>query len=233
MNELLFLLVIFGANVVQALTGFAGTLLSMPLSIRLVGVDSARIILNFVSLFGSVYIMIADRKNINFAAIRKALPWLLAGMVLAPVIYKVVDTTLLIYVYGAVIIGISLWKMFVHVQWKVPPAAVRLLVLLSGVAQGLFASGGPFLVVYMSSHTNGKSEFRTTICTVWVLLCTIFVFQNYTLITTRDLQLSALAMLPLLFSLVLGNIIHKKISQEKFMKVAYALLLVSGVSSFL
>lgn len=233
MNEVLLMLVIFGANIVQALTGFAGTLLSMPLSIKLVGVDSARIILNFIALFGSIYIMIIDRKNINVKAITKAAPWLLAGILLAPVIYSSIDVQLLIFVYGIVIILISLWKMFVHVQLHVPEPLVYLLVLLSGIAQGLFASGGPFLVVYMASHTKGKSEFRTTICTVWVLLCTIFIFQNFSSITAYDFNLSMIALFPLLASLILGNLIHKKISQEKFMKVAYVLLLFSGISIFI
>ena len=233
MEEILLLLVVFGTNVVQALTGFAGTLLAMPLSIKLVGIDTARIVLNFVSLFGSAYIMIVDRKNINWKAIKVAAPWLLAGMIAAPVIYSVIDTEAIIYIYGAAIILISLWKMFVKVQLNLPEAAVYLLVTLAGIAQGLVASGGPFLVVYMSGHTGNKSEFRTTICTVWVFLCSIFVFQNHQMITTYDLQLSALTMLPLFVSLVLGNLIHKKISQEKFMKVAYVLLLFSGISSFL
>lgn len=232
MKEFLLLLVVFGANVVQALTGFAGTLLAMPLSIKLVGVDSARIILNFVALFGSAYIIATDRKNINWAAIRTAAPGLLAGMLLAPVVYAAADTETLIYVYGVVIIGISLWKMFAKVQLPMPWWAAYLLVVLAGLAQGLFASGGPFLVVYMSTHTRGKTEFRTTICAVWVLLCTIFVFQNHASITAADLRLSAMTMVPLFFSLVLGNLIHKKISQDKFMKIAYFLLLISGISNF-
>ena len=128
MEEILLLLVVFGANVVQALTGFAGTLLSMPLSIKLVGIDTARIVLNFVSLFGSAYIMIVDRKNINWKAIKVAAPWLLAGMIAAPVIYSAIDTESIIYIYGAAIILISLWKMFVKVQMKLPEVTVYLLV---------------------------------------------------------------------------------------------------------
>ena len=233
MNGILLMLVIFGSNVVQAFTGFAGTLLAMPLCIKLVGVDSARFILNFVALFANLYIMIVDRKNINVKAIFKAAPWLLIGVLLAPFIYSAVNTEALIYVYGVVIILISLWKLFVNVEFHVPQPVVYLLVLLAGIAQGLFASGGPFLVVYMASHTNGKSEFRATICTVWVFLCSIFIFQNFSAITPYDFKLSMISLAPLLVSMIIGNVIHKKISQEKFMKISYILLLISGISIFL
>lgn len=53
MKMIIFFLVLFGANVIQAITGFAGTLLAMPVSMQLIGVLEAKVILNimaFVSL---------------------------------------------------------------------------------------------------------------------------------------------------------------------------------------
>ena len=43
MKELLFLLVLFVSNVIQAITGFAGTVLAMPPSVYLLGLDHAKI----------------------------------------------------------------------------------------------------------------------------------------------------------------------------------------------
>lgn len=42
MKELLFLLVLFVSNVIQAITGFAGTVLAMPPSVYLLGLDHAK-----------------------------------------------------------------------------------------------------------------------------------------------------------------------------------------------
>ena len=36
MRNILFLIILFTANVIQAITGFAGTLLAMPLSMMLI-----------------------------------------------------------------------------------------------------------------------------------------------------------------------------------------------------
>ena len=46
MAEYLFVLIVFLANVVEGITGFAGTMLAMPAAMLLVGVDEAKIILN-------------------------------------------------------------------------------------------------------------------------------------------------------------------------------------------
>ena len=43
MKELLFLLVLFVSNVIQAITGFAGTVLAMPPSVYLLGLDHAKV----------------------------------------------------------------------------------------------------------------------------------------------------------------------------------------------
>ena len=47
-REILFFLILFGANLIQAITGFAGTLLAMPPSMQLLGVDEAKSVLKTV-----------------------------------------------------------------------------------------------------------------------------------------------------------------------------------------
>ena len=51
MDKLCLLFVILFTNMVQTISGFAGTMLAMPVSILLVGITDAKIILNTVGLF--------------------------------------------------------------------------------------------------------------------------------------------------------------------------------------
>ena len=60
----LFLLVVFLTNVIQCITGFAGTVLAMPFSVLLVGYDAARPVLNLLGLLASVYVAAAGRRHI-------------------------------------------------------------------------------------------------------------------------------------------------------------------------
>ena len=63
-KEILILLVIFFANVVEAVSGFAGTMLAMPFAIVLVGIKEAKVILNVVAVFVSLSIDVKNYHNI-------------------------------------------------------------------------------------------------------------------------------------------------------------------------
>ena len=53
-------------NIIQAITGFAGTLLAMPASIMLVGADDAKIMLNLVTLATCVILAVRNRQYIQW-----------------------------------------------------------------------------------------------------------------------------------------------------------------------
>ena len=64
-KKILFLLVVFFTNIIQGITGFAGTMLAMPPSVMLVGFDTAKPILNALGLLSGIYIVAANRKSVN------------------------------------------------------------------------------------------------------------------------------------------------------------------------
>ena len=66
MKELLFLLVLFVSNVIQAITGFAGTVLAMPPSVYLLGLDHAKVILNAMAWLSGLMIAVTGYRHINW-----------------------------------------------------------------------------------------------------------------------------------------------------------------------
>lgn len=233
MSELLFLVVVFVAYIVQAISGFAGTMLAMPLSIELIGMDPARIILNIVAMVASIYIVAKDYKKINKEVLKYALIWMTVGMCVARMMYSIVDAQLLLYIYGALIIVVSLQKIIMKRDIQLPENYMKVVLFFAGMVQGLFTSGGPLLVIYLVSKIKDKEEFRVTVSTIWIFLGGLFIFQNASLTTASDLKLTAVAMVPLIGGVLLGNWIHHRISQEKFIKITSVLLLISGVSVYI
>ena len=65
MRNMIFLLVLFVANVVQAVTGFAGTLLAMPPAMMLIGVHEAKVILNIMAFLSCLILAVKNYKNIQ------------------------------------------------------------------------------------------------------------------------------------------------------------------------
>ena len=56
MNYIAFYIVIFLTNVIQGITGFAGTILAMPPGLMLVGYDVAKPILNLLGILAGIYV---------------------------------------------------------------------------------------------------------------------------------------------------------------------------------
>lgn len=79
LEEMLFLLVLFGANVIQGITGFAGTLLAMPASILLIGPDKAKAILNIMAVLSCSIIAV---QSLRYVDVRELLK-IIAAMLLA------------------------------------------------------------------------------------------------------------------------------------------------------
>ena len=65
MKEIIFLFVLFVANVIQAITGFAGTVLAMPPSIYLLGIDNAKVVLNVMALLSGLMIAVMSYHHMN------------------------------------------------------------------------------------------------------------------------------------------------------------------------
>ena len=65
-KEILVFLILFGANLLQAITGFAGTLISMPPTMKLIGVDEAKALLNAIAQISSLMIVITGFRHINW-----------------------------------------------------------------------------------------------------------------------------------------------------------------------
>ena len=57
-KDLIVFLILFGANLLQAITGFAGTLISMPPTIKLIGADEAKALLNAIAQISSLMIVV-------------------------------------------------------------------------------------------------------------------------------------------------------------------------------
>lgn len=99
-TQFLFLVVVFLANIMQIITGFAGTLLAMPASIMLIGADSAKAILNLIGLVLCLYIVISSYKDINKKQFFKMISIMLLGMYLGIFLYSFITLDSLLFWYG-------------------------------------------------------------------------------------------------------------------------------------
>ena len=234
-NEFLVLFIFFVTNAIMSITGFAGTMLAMPVSILLLGVEDARFILNVTAIMTCVFIGIQQWKYANKKELAKILAVMLIGMAMGTLLYRVIPLDFLLPAYGIVIIIVSVQRLIYPQGAQLPKWAYLPVLIAAGIIHGMFVSGGALLVMYATLVLLDKSEFRATIAATWAVLDPTFFVLNFdiALWNAENMMLIG-ACIPLLaLSVWLGNWMHKRIGQEWFMKLTYVLLVLSGLSIIL
>ncbi len=234
-TELLFLIIFFVTNTIMTITGFAGTMLAMPASILLLGVEDARFILNVTAILSCVFIAVQQWKYSNKKELKKILCIMLIGMAVGTMLYHVIPMNFLLSAYGVVIVIVALQRLFFPQAAQLPQWAYLPILIAAGIIHGMFVSGGALLVLYATLVLTDKSEFRATIASTWAVLDPTFFVLNFdvALWNPDNLLLIAACIPPLILSVYLGNWLHKRIGKEWFMKLTYVLLVASGLSIIL
>ena len=228
----LFLVVLFLANVIQAITGFAGTVLAMPFSMLLIGTDTAKVVLNLTTLLACLWLGVQHHRFIRWRILGEMVGLMLVGMVVGIALYAVLPLAPLQKAYGVFIILIAL-KNLIRPSHDDPPQWVLVLVILAaGVIHGMFISGGALLVIYAAVALKDKDEFRATMSCVWVVLNAVMIGEQCVtgVMTPHALALSAASIPPLVAAIVIGNRLQRHVSQHTFLVLTYVLLVISGLS---
>lgn len=232
-QEFVFLIVIFVANIFETMTGFAGTLLAMPASMMLIGLYQAKATLNIISLLICIVIVSTNYKYINKKELLKILIFMFSGMAVGMFFFEELSVEYLLNIYAIIIIAISAKNLFIKKEFKKIPSYMYIIIVLSaGIIHGMFLSGGSLLVIYAITFLKNKSEFRATLAAVWVFLDSILLINQLILgyVDLNVLTLSLYAFIPLFLAVMLGNYLHHYIKQELFYKLTYILLLISGIT---
>ncbi len=229
-NTSLFILVIAFAVFVQSVAGFGGTLLAMPLGIVLVGVGVAKPVMTIVAWLTGVMVAVSERKDIDKKELLKMLGVMLAGVLLGIWLFGSVSLNFLLIGYAVIIILIGLKKLFFDSEKTLPAPLQWASLAIAGIMQGLFVSGGSFLLVYAVARMKEKQVIRSTVNAVWAFL-NIFLITTYAIggtLTPEVLKMTGLCVVPTFAAVFAARAVAKKIDQKTFLRIAYVILIASG-----
>ena len=272
MGYAVFFLVILLSNIIQGITGFAGTILAMPPSLMLVGYDTAKPVLNVLGLLSGIYVFAGHRKHVCWGELKKIVAVMAAGIVGGIFLkgFFAGRERALYALLGLFVVCLSLqglhklWRDWLGTQEDAAAGAeaaaeakaaagakaaeakaaaegkaagpdkagLYLLLGLAGIVHGIFVSGGPLLIGYLTKRIQDKVSFRATISTGWVVLNTIILLDDIRSgLWNPELVKIQVASIPfLLAGMAVGSRLYAKMSQRLFMLITYVLLFVSGIS---
>ena len=230
MVEVLFYLVILFGVFLQASVGF-GTVVTMPLGILLMGLGVTKPVVSFIALLTGLTVLITEYKYINWRELAKMASVMLVGVLAAQWIAGRVKMNFLLVIYGAVVIGIGVKKLFWPATKPASKAVQNLALAVAGIMQGLFVSGGSFLAVYAVERIPEKQELRATNNALWAILNTVMLALNFAggQVDKKLLTMGAIAIIPMFLGTWLGGVFAHRIKQQTFLKIVYVILIASGV----
>jgi len=230
MIEFLFFLVILFGVFLQTSVGF-GTVVTMPLGILLMGMGVTKPVVTFIALLTGLSVLVKEYKHINWRELAKMSGVMLVGVLVAQWVSDRVKMNYLLVLYGAVVIGIGLKKLFWPTTRSASKVVRNLALAIAGIMQGLFVSGGSFLAVYAVDRMPEKQELRATNNALWAILNTVMLTLYLTggQVDRKVLIMGAIAVIPMILGVWLGNVFISRIKQQTFLKLVYIILIASGI----
>lgn len=236
-NDILFLLTIFAANVVQGITGFAGTLLALPFGMFLVNIATAKAVLNVLGLSSGVQICLSNRSDVRMDIFRRVLTVMIPGVLAGFVAFRYLKDfeTMQRLLLGVFILAVGVLNLLGgRLGWRFRGGEKSMTVLLfvAGAIHGMFVCGGALLVVFMTRKVTDKNEFRATLSAIWLVLNSIIlvehIWRGY--FDARTLAMTGIAVALVFGSVHIGGLLLQRMSQSFFVKLTNVLLVLSGLS---
>lgn len=237
-----FFAVILICNIIHGITGFAGTILAMPPSLMLVGYDVAKPILNVLAILSGLYVLVGNIRKVDWKELAKVVVIMMLGIFGAVYIrhWFVGRESLLYKLLGIFVIALAvngclgLTRTEKEETEETQRNGIKnyAVLVLAGIIHGLFVSGGPLLVGYLTRQIRNTDAFRATISTIWVFLNALILLDDVRAgLWTQSTIITGLISVPfLLGGMYIGSRLYAKMSRMFFMRLTYILLFISGIT---
>ena len=234
MEYLYLILVGFGAAFVQRVSGFGlGIFAMMFLPHFLPSHTAAATISCLFSCCTTTFNSVKYRKNVAY---KTAVPMLAAALVSIPIaVYFAakVEAHIFEILLGSVLIILSIYFLFFNKKIKIRPTPVNGIIAgtLGGALNGLFSTGGPPAVLYLTSAAPDNVTYFATI-QFYFCLTNVYSIANRAIngmITVELLLYAVVGIVGCLAGDLLGRKVFDKLDAKKLKYIIYIGMIISGI----
>ncbi|MBE6389779.1 MAG: sulfite exporter TauE/SafE family protein [Lentisphaerae bacterium] len=238
--------IIFLTHLLEGISGFGGSVLALPFLDMTIGLKTAVKLLCILGFIMALYIVIRSWRSIIWKEFLYISFWAGLGLPCGMLLFDRLPANCLCVLLGMFMIGTGIQGVRKNLSSSSPAAEcrnsdirrswlMRIFLFCGGIIQGAFGSGGPFMVIYAAKALPDKTVFRVTLSLFWLVTnsCrlinwsiqrTVWNWENFRLL---------LILFPFMITgLLLGDLLHHKVSAHCFRLGVYTLLGTSGILMF-
>ena len=223
-------LVAFGT---EGAIGFGGTVIAASLGAQLLPLDELLPAFVPLNLALSAWLLLRGRDAIAWRVLvhEIALPVALgAGAGLA--LFHLPAKTMLALGFGGFVAGLATLQLARPAARPLGRPARLALLVVGGIAHGLFGTGGPMIVYVTRRRLPDKRTFRATLAVLWLVL-NVALLVNFLaagLYVRHTVELGTVVALALIPGLWIGERVHRALDPARFERVVWVLLLAAGTA---
>jgi len=234
------LAVMFFASFVQSIGGFGFALLAVPLAALIVDLELAVIAVSIGSLFNVIILSLRTRRDVNREVAVRFNVAALLGMPIGVYVLETTPQRPLKVALGAVIIlaTLALIEGTKRLQnlgssWPSPKRVVEITAgWISGVLSTATGTNGPPLVLALNLRRLQPHVFRATLAITFAVsgAVSMMFFVAFGMVTRQAVLLASAAVPLILAGQAIGLRVQPRLSEKRFDRLVYVLLLASGLS---
>ncbi len=215
----------------QGITGFAGNIFIMPVGASTVGLSTTIATVNITGFLACALIALTGLKHVAWREFLRIIIIMTTFMFVGIWLDTILPLPILLKIFGVVVLLVGLQNLLIKRTVTLPEWLLNIVLMLAGLMQGMFVSGGAFLVIYVLQKIKNKEAFRVTLSLVWTVLNAIYaLFALQAGEMTGDVASLVVVCIPLLIvATFLGSWIEKRMSQKVFLKMTYVMLILIGI----
>jgi len=224
-----FLILILIASILQTSTGFGFSIMATPFLLLLFEPREAIQINLILSLVISCALILKIKKDVNWNVFKRFVIGSIVGLPVGIIIFRIMNMTYLKLGVGLLIICLT-FLLVLNFRMKQTIHRDFFVGGFSGIFTTSIGMPGPPLLLYFSGTNTAKETLRSTTLAFYLFIyLASLALQVIFAGTTKDIWLSSLKALPIVFiGLILGQVIFKWINQRMFQWLTYILLFISG-----
>lgn len=233
--ELPFLgVIVLVAFTVQGALGFGASLLVLALGALRIPIPELLPVLVPLHCVGTAAVLRADRAHVDRGLLLgRVLPLMAPGVLAGALLAGSAADATLRRAYGLLVVLLALhglWRLRREAGPPLPAARRAAAIVGAGLVHGVFATGGPLLVLAVDGERLEPRAFRGTLAGAWLALNLLLTgaFAAQGRLSLETLGLSAALVPSVGLGLLLGHAVHTRLEPTTLRAGVLGLLVVAG-----
>lgn len=229
-NLFVLTLIVLIASILQAGTGFGFAMMAIPFLLLIFPPHDAIQLNIILCLLITVIMTYKIRNEVNKETLIRLIKGSSIGVLPGFLIFIYLDVQPL-KILVSILILVSTALLIAKVSIKESNARGLLTGIISGLLTSSIGMPGPPLLIYFAGAKIDKAVLRSTTMAYFVFICLVSLLLQFSMYNiAKSIWLSTLWSLPfILIGVYLGEKLFMRLDQQRFYKIIYWLLLLTGI----